>query len=361
MSITLKERMEERNQKLIDTVIRRIERDCPDAVAMIGICGSFCNGDFHERSDLDLMILIDDEEAWKIAECFVVGEVGFDFYCTTWESLESSVKCETPYMAKLMDTKIVYCKKPEALERYMAMREQAKSILEAPFCKEDLERAEKEYKTAETAFSKLMRCPDTVFDCRCHAVELMYYLENAVCILNKTYFKMGVKRMFEEFAAMQMVPENFESLVRALCAGETPEEIRTAAAALMRETDKCFENAKSTLPAEEKAKTCADNLRGCLEEMISNFRGKVWMAIERGDVHASLSALASLQSFFDDLYAGLDMPRYDALSGFDPKDLKKSAEWYETALKNFAAEYEKAGMPLNAFDTVEDFAEHYLK
>ena len=360
MNEALAKRMEERNQKLIDTVIRRIERDCPDAVAMIGICGSFCNGDFHERSDLDLMILIDDEAAWKIAECFVVGEVGFDFSCTTWDRLEEEAK-GAAYMAKLMDTKIIYCKKPEAMDRYMALREKARALLDAPFDSADLERAEKEYKAAELAFSKLMRCPDTVFACRCQAVELLYNLENAVCILNKTYFKMGVKRMFEEFARMELVPENFEGLVRALCAAETPAEIRNAACVLLRETDKCFAKAKASLQTEEKEKPSADNIRGTLEEMISNFRGKVWMAIDRGDVHASLSALASLQSFFDDLCAGLDMPRYDALSGFDPKDLTKSAQWYETALQNYAQEYEKAGMQLNRFATVEEFSAHYLK
>ena len=289
------------------------------------------------------------------------GEVGFDFYCTTWEALENDAKCGTAYLAKLLDTKIIYCQKPEAMEKYLSLREKAKAVLDAPFCQADFERAAKEYREADLAFSKLMRCADTVFDCRSHAVELMYHLENAVCILNKTYFKMGVKRMFEEFAAMKNVPQDFEKLVRAMCAAQTPETIREAARILMTKTDKCFEKAKNGLMNEEKPKPCADNIRGTLEEMISNFRGKVWSAIERDDIHASLSALASLQSFFDDLAHDLDMPRYDALSGFDANDLKKSADWYEQAIRNYAAEYEKAGIKPNVFATVEDFAAHYLR
>lgn len=361
MSETLAQRMEVRNNKLIETVIKRIERDCPDAVAMIGVCGSFCNGDFHERSDLDLMILINDEKAWQIAECFVIGQVGFDFYCTTWERLENDAKCGTPHMAKLMDTKIVYCPKPEAMERYMALRERAAAILSAPLNAEDIARAEKEYEQAEKKFSKMMRTGDDLFTARSCAVELMYYLENALCMLNKTYFKLSTKRIFDEFAAMENVPENFKALVLDLCAAETPDAMRAAATTLMCAVDACFNRAKESLPKEEKEKPNANNIGGTLEEMISNFRGKVWTAIERRDTHASLSALASLQSFFDDLAGDLDMPRYDALTGYDPKDLKKTAEFYESALKSYAAEYEKAGMKLNAFESVEAFAEHYLE
>lgn len=357
--MSLAEQMEQRNQKLINTLLERIRRDCPNAVDMVGICGSFCNGDFHERSDLDLMILINDPKAYGIAECFVIGEVGFDFYCTTWEMLEENAKCETAHLAKLMDTKIVYCRTEAAMERYMTLREKAKAILAAPFSSDDLLRAEKEYRNAELSFSKLMRVQDDLFAARVSATEIMYYAENAVCILNKTYYKYGVKRIFEEFSAMKNVPENFEGLIFELVKAETVSEIKAKAVCLMQAVDTLFEQLRSEA-AVKKEKPCSDNIRGTLEEMISNFRGKMWKAIESGDAHASVSALASLQSFFDDLASGLDMPRYDALSGFDPNDLKKSALAYEAALKMYEEEYSKAGMQLNKYDSVEAFSEHYL-
>jgi len=360
MCETLAQRMEARNNTLIDALIRRIERDCPNAVDMIGICGSFCNGDFHERSDLDLMILINDPKAWEIAECFVIGEVGFDFYCTTWESLESEAECGTAYMAKLMDTKIVYAPNPEAAARYEALREKARAILNAPLCKADIDRAKQLFEDAEKAFAKLMRVKDSIFDARCAVGYMLYGLENAICVLNKTYFKLGTKRMYEEFAAMTYVPENFEEKVRAVVEAETVGGMQTAAAELMRAADAAFAAAEDTLPKEEKTRPTADNIKGCLEEMISNFRGKMWLAEQTGNTHAALSALESLQSFFDDLHAGFDMPRYDALSGFDPKDLKKSFENYEKALLDFKAEYDKADLPLNWYETPEAFAKAYL-
>ncbi len=357
--MNLTEKMEKRNQALIRALLKRIERDCPDAVDMIGICGSFCNGDFHERSDLDLMILINDPKAYSIAECFVIGEIGFDFYCTDWGKLEEDAECGTAHLAKLMDTKIVYCRTPEAMERYTSLREHARAILDAPFSVDDLARAEKEYRNAELSFSKLMRAQDELFTTRAAATEVIYYVENAVCILNKTYYKFGVKRIFDEFSEMQRVPRNFEGMILDLVKAETPEEIKIKATLLMREVDTVFGQARADV-APTKEKPCRDNIGGTLEEMISNFRGKMWKAIESGDAHASLSALAGLQSFFDDLASGLDMPRYDALSTFDPKNLEKSALAYEAALKMYEEEYKKADMKLNRFDTVEAFSEHYL-
>lgn len=41
--------MLERNQKLIDAIIAKADRECPGALAMIGIYGSFLTGDIHEN------------------------------------------------------------------------------------------------------------------------------------------------------------------------------------------------------------------------------------------------------------------------------------------------------------------------
>ena len=45
--------LEERNQKIIDAVMKKAAIACPGALALIGINGSFMTGDYYERSDLD--------------------------------------------------------------------------------------------------------------------------------------------------------------------------------------------------------------------------------------------------------------------------------------------------------------------
>lgn len=103
--------LEERNQKIIDAIIEKATCDCPNSLALIGICGSFQTGDIYEKSDLDLLVLINDEQGWQLGTTFIQDDlqVGHDIYCTTWERLESDACYNNLNISKLMESKIVYC------------------------------------------------------------------------------------------------------------------------------------------------------------------------------------------------------------------------------------------------------------
>ena len=103
--------LEERNQKIIDAVIKKANIVCPGALALIEINGSFMTGDFYEKSDLDLLILINDDRGRQLGCAFIQDDlqVGHDIYCTTWKRLQKDARYEHPNISKLMDVKIVYC------------------------------------------------------------------------------------------------------------------------------------------------------------------------------------------------------------------------------------------------------------
>jgi hypothetical protein len=48
-------------------VIERAKRDFPDDIAIIGLTGSFSTGDFHEKSDLDLININNTDRGWGIS------------------------------------------------------------------------------------------------------------------------------------------------------------------------------------------------------------------------------------------------------------------------------------------------------
>ena len=80
-----KQALMDKNQKLIDMIIERVKRDFPKDIAIIGLTGSFATGDYHEKSDLDLIIINNTERGWEIAETFILDGVGYDIYCTEWQ------------------------------------------------------------------------------------------------------------------------------------------------------------------------------------------------------------------------------------------------------------------------------------
>ena len=121
------------NQKIIDAVIEKAEKVCPGSLALIGIYGSVATGDEYIKSDLDLLILIQNDEGWQLCTGFILddSEIGYDIYCTNWDGLKFDAQCHHAQISKLMDSQIVYIKSQEAYEELCKLREQTKLFLES--------------------------------------------------------------------------------------------------------------------------------------------------------------------------------------------------------------------------------------
>ncbi|MCL2775496.1 MAG: nucleotidyltransferase domain-containing protein [Oscillospiraceae bacterium] len=68
MNESLKEKLLSKNEKILNMIIERVKRDFLDDIAIIGLSGSFSTDDYHEKSDLDLIIINNTENAWKISD-----------------------------------------------------------------------------------------------------------------------------------------------------------------------------------------------------------------------------------------------------------------------------------------------------
>lgn len=134
----------------------------------------------YDKSDLDLLILINDDNGWKLSCTFIQDDlqVGHDIYCTNWEGLEYDAGYEHPNISKLMDAKIVYCADEKYKERLEVLRQKAKNILEAPFSREDYEKAEKVLKETEHFYMMAIISDEhsKVYE---YAGGVVYYIENA--------------------------------------------------------------------------------------------------------------------------------------------------------------------------------------
>lgn len=89
--------------------------------------GSVAAGDEYEKSDLDLLILINDENGQILADGFIIDDVdiGYDLYCTSWDMLENDAQCDHAHLSRLFDSMIVYCKDKSALRRLDEIRRKA--------------------------------------------------------------------------------------------------------------------------------------------------------------------------------------------------------------------------------------------
>lgn len=352
--------LEERNRKIIDAVIRKADAVCPGALALIGINGSFMRGDYYEKSDLDLLLLIRDDRGQQLGCAFIQDDlqVGHDIYCTTWEWLQNDARYEHPNISKLMDAKIVYCADERDRERLESLRKAAREILAAPFSKEDYAKAEKLLREAEHCYALAMVSEDSSIVLR-GAGGAIYYIENAIAMLNKQYFRYGVKRAYEELEAMRIRPENLCGLIEDVISGTSAASVQKHLSALMRETMAVFRHVKETLDAPKKA-AAEETLIGTYEEMYSNWRNKMHSAAEAGDRHLAFMSLVSSDVMFSEIHSEVEIGRYDVLGAYRPQDLHGTAKAYDDILEEYLKEYKKAGMEIRHYPDIDAFAADYL-
>lgn len=352
--------LEERNQKIIDAIVKKANRDCPGTLALIAIYGSFSTGDIHEKSDLDLLILINDDRGWQLSSCFIQDDlqVGHDIYCTTWESLEKDADYPHPNIAKLLDSKIAYCADECYRARLEQLRNKAQVILNAPFSEEDFSKAEGYFKNAEHYYTLAM-ISDDLQKVHANAGGVIYFLENAIALLNKQYFRLGVKCAYKELDAMEQKPEELCKKIDSVLSATSVEDTKHALTTLMKATVDTFRKAKEQV-APPKAPVTAENITGTYEEMFSNWRNKMYVANARNDKHLAFMSLTSLQAMFSEIKGDTNIGDYNAFTCYDPSNLTKTAEAYDALLENYLQEYKKANLNVKRYPDIDVFVKDYL-
>ena len=342
--------MNQVNQKIIDAIIAKAERVCPDSLLLIGLYGSAATGDVHPKSDLDLLILVGDDKGRRLADGFILEDagIGYDIYCTGWEMLEGDARCGHAHLSRLLDCKIVYVKDPAALTRLKALQDKARALLASDQRKENA-RAAMAMAKAVYADAFLVESLSKVRTC---AGAAIHYLLDALMLHHGQYFRLGVKRTFEELSPLSL-PFDLEAMVLSVIRGETAEDIRTGLTALMR----CVrDHLNDPMPKEQPSEA---NLKGTYEEMFSNWRNKMGEAAQRGDLYSSFMNLVSFQFMLGEIAAGVDIPDLDAMAKFDPLDLLKNAEAFDAILAQYREEYRKIGLEPKVLPNADAFLAQY--
>jgi hypothetical protein len=198
------------HQKIVDAVLEKAKRECPEALDMIGVYGSVCTGDMHERSDLDLLILINDPKGYALSKAFILEDagIGYDIYCTSWESLTEDANCGHAHISKLLDSDVLYVRDESVTERLESLKNQAREVLGS----------DKRFEVIAGIREELCKIyghafvAETIGQLRSWAAYMITLSLDAVMLWNGTYFKRGVKRTFEELDGLD-IPDDFEQNV----------------------------------------------------------------------------------------------------------------------------------------------------
>ncbi|QHT62200.1 nucleotidyltransferase domain-containing protein [Paenibacillus lycopersici] len=358
MNEATKTKLLEKNERLIDMVIERAKRDFPDDIAIIGLTGSFSTGDFHEKSDLDLIIINNTDRGWEIAYCFILEDVGYDLYCTPWNTrIQEQASLDSPAVASLVELQILYCAKPEYLEKFKRYRQQALDALAKPVGEECLRRARKWMDSAKQEYAGTMLAED-IGSVRQAAAGVLYNLVNALVSMNNTYIKRGVKRYLEELVMYPFVPDAFESLYMAVIDANTVDEMRIASLNVLKSVAQLYSSMCDRFIA--KPVPTFDNLKGTYEELWCNCRNKIINSVDTNDKSYAFFAALGAQGFLDEMTAERGTAKFDVMQYFDAGNLRVLKEKFLEMIDEYAAEYGKVGREVEKFETFEQLYAEFI-
>jgi len=352
--------LKEDNRRYIKAIIEKAEKVCPGSLSMVGIGGSFLTGDVYDKSDLDLLLLINDNNGWKIKTTFIRDDrgIGYDFYCQSWEDLEKQSEYPHPHISKFLEAKIVWCADDRDRDRLEELRAHCRGILEAPFCPEDFRKAENHLREAELLYTKLM-LSETLSESRVLAGNIICAAQYALMMLNKKYFRRGVRRAYEELRALEKRPSDICELITGIILSEREDDLKASVFKFLQGVKKTFDEVEKEVTPQRPAPS-ADNITGSYEEFFSNWRNKLLLAAKENDPYLSFMSLSCAAGMFEEIAEEVDISAYDVMRHYDPENLQKSAEGYICETDAYLREYEKAGIEAVQYGSLEDFLEDYL-
>lgn len=343
--------MKETNKKIIDAVIEKAKQKCPESLALIGIYGSVCTQDEYAKSDLDLLILINDDKGWQLSEGFISEDeqIGYDIYCTSWQMLEDDAECRHAHISKLMDSKIVYVANESVTERLNQLKEKAADIL----------RTEKRYQQVSEIQNQIRKVyadamiADSIGKLREYAACIISLSLDIVMLWNGKYFKKGIKRTFEELEELNL-PDGFRENIEKIVRSQEMSEMSYILTNLFRSVIYYTKRNK------EKAQPSKEALYGTYEEMFSNWRNKMHEAADRGDAFSSFMNMASLHFMFEEISEKIEIAESNIMNDFNPDELAHNAKIFDDVLEKYRYEYEKLGMEPRCFKNIDEFVRAYL-
>lgn len=338
------------NQKIINAIIEKANKVCPESLALIGIYGSVATGDVYEKSDLDLLILIQNDEGRRLGSGFILDdtEIGYDIYCTNRNGLRYDAECHHAHISKLMDSQIVYVNNQEAYKELLQLREQAKQFLES---EERFQRVNELVNKAKSSYANACLY-DELGQVRLEAFGVIYYLLDAVMLYHGSYFKRGVKKTFEELSMLPL-DDTFTDTVKKIVVSKDISELRDLLKILILYTE--------DHTYREKLKSeASDTLAGTYEEMYSNWRNKVKEAAENDDAFSSFVNMCNLHYMFKEISEEVEIGTFDIMAAYDSDSLEANIGTFDRYLQKYEEVYARVGISVKRFADVDEFVAYYL-
>ncbi len=364
MNEILYDTLRNKNNAIISAFTDAVKGGYEEYIDLIAVTGSFATGDWHEYSDLDLLIVINDDKIRDLARCFILGDVGYDIYMVDWEYMQSVSTYSTPHVIKLLDVDMIYSS-PEGPGRYDELRKELlrnmnDRSVRKKICSGHLSFLKKFITKLNEATSKK--------DILMNGAKAVIAAEYFIYTLNGEYVRHGIRSVPSEVRAMKILPEGFWEHYHKAINFSDEEELRSSVNELYHIIRRYSgEDITVTLPAQEEPPVrelippTKENLKGTYEEIWSNWKMKMLLAAETSDRYLSFMSSVSAQDFYDEMYHTFDIDNIDLISSYSPDDLYGNYTQFLDKMDEYLTNYKNAALEVNHIKDISGLKKLYTK
>lgn len=226
--------------RLTDWVIRKIENEYPDDVALLLAVRGHNTDDDQHGVCFDYFVPAT-EKGCELAETFIIDGVGHDLYPRSWERLEKSVELND--MPIVLDgAEILYARSKEDEERFLDLKRRMKENLGNP---EFIYGKALEYMDKAMEVYRSLIFEDKTYRVVTEAGFIHLFLSKAVAVLNHTYAEEPIVSRKQALCddpdsriyhcpEMKEVPEGFFENAEELIRTKDPEKVKEVILKLLK-------------------------------------------------------------------------------------------------------------------------------
>ena len=350
----------EATNKLTDWVIRKIEKEYKDDVALlIGIQGHNIDDDQHGVC-FDYYVPAT-ERGNELAETFIIDGVGHDLYPRSWERLEESVVMNEFPLA-LDRAVILYARSKEDEERFLNLKERLHTNLKSP---EFVYGKALEYMDKALEIYRTLIFEEKSYRVRSEAGAIHLYLSKAVAVLNHTYTEDGIMSERQAYnedpdsriyhcPEMKQVPEGFFENAERLMKENDPDKVKEIIFLLLKATRKFILEREPECRPQECKEIDYRGLADWYQELSLTWR-RIGYFCENNMPEEAYCDTCYLQEEL--LYIGQEfgVEEMDLFTSFDPDDLGRLKERADVLEKKVLEILEDHNTPVQSYESLDAF------
>jgi len=269
---------------------------------------------------------------------------------TNWERLERMASFDDTFVSLVDGAKIIYNNSKEDEDRFTNLKQRINEIINSPVNSDMLSKALSHINQAENYYFSLISNENPKKK-KLEAGGVLLEISDAVCLMNNSFLRYGIKKHLQELSELKYLPEQFIENYQGIISAKSNPEIEKICFDFIKSTKELYEKLNNKIATKEQPKDC---LSGLYEEISSNWN-KLYNACDDGNGKLAFITGVFLQDALDNVLFECGLEQLDFLSKYDCDNLDSYKEAAKNAEDKFLSYLEKYEIPVSRYKTVAEF------